>query len=403
MLAACRFYRFPKAIPFARGRGGFSLVEILVALAIMAAVTLGVSTLMTSLNQQYYRANFTQTLETLRQEIINNISGSGAGLAGTGGAGVAAANMANDSWFQTMQNNAEFACILNNQTCAATGWLNISLWGPVQLDGLGNPTPYIPDMDNVAGAGFDRNGLPCTTFDGTAGAGNNDCPIQYQIQARLLCETGVANCVNPAVEIRANLNVNAPGNFYRPDQTRYSFVMRKSGGSSRSVSVVIAEIISTAGGANEGTSRCNPGNWISRGARFACGGACGNLSWRRLDDQFDSVQIAGAGIRFMPGYWTCNVTVPAWSVNRFDIRLNVGAGVNEASGFASRPNFASGTATVTQEFAVNDPNGLVYNVEFRCSTAPIVRDFAFGMWGEGPGGVYSETTLSALRCTRRLP
>lgn len=394
-----RFMRLPKAIPFVRGKGGFSLVEIMVSLAILAAVTLGVSTLMTSLNQQYYRASLVQTLESLRQDLINNISGSGAGLAGTGGAGVNAALMANDSWFQTLQNNAEFACVLNSQPCAAGAPFNISVWGPAQVDALGNPTPFIPDLDNVGGAGFDRNGVPCTTFDGTAGGGDNGCPIQYAVQARFTCEAGVATCVNPAIEVQALLSINAPGLDYRPDPTRFDLLIRKSGGSNRSVSVVIAEVVT--GAAGQGTSQCNPGNFVSRGARFLCAGACTTLNWREIDDQFDSVQIAGAGIRFMAGYWVCNVTVPAWGVGNFDIRMDTPGAVTE-SGFASQANYSSGTASMTQEFAVNDPAGTVYNVQYRCAAHPLIaaqRDFAFGMWGP----TYTETTLSVLRCTRRLP
>lgn len=97
------------------------------------------------------------------------------------------------------QNPAVFACLRNETDCTGAG-------GQYTLYDAQTP----PSPVNVATAvgsndGLDKNGAPCTTFN--AGSGDDTCPFRYIIRWQARCPGGGAKCINPTVELTAQLDV----------------------------------------------------------------------------------------------------------------------------------------------------------------------------------------------------
>lgn len=95
--------------------------------------------------------------------------------------------------------------------------------GQIRLYDISQVLRYDP---TVATSGFQNDGTLCNTFDGTAGAGNLNCPLHLNLYWEPLCPDS-GPCLDPLVKIHGVFTFNAPliGNQRPPSTARLNFEM----------------------------------------------------------------------------------------------------------------------------------------------------------------------------------
>ncbi len=180
-------------------QAGFSLLEILVALALMAVVTTGGLSMMTIFSKESSRVNVNNNLQDIRQRLFRWLE-------------------TPDSWTQSIQNNPALSCL----PPVATG-------GPCNNGQTANPIIYDAvgvAQFNTATQGFDRNGAICFLA-----AGLTACPLRFNVTTTMSCGVA-ATCVSPVVVTTVTNSIGA-GAFEFPINTaRYSFIVYHNGGQS---------------------------------------------------------------------------------------------------------------------------------------------------------------------------
>lgn len=174
-----------KKPPFCRSAAGFSLIEILVTLAVSGVVIISVATVLTWTTQIKVRSMGRVQMELVKQILIQNLSSPA-------------------SWSMTVsKNQPSMACLLPDSTtpCTPNQPARFSLW-----DAGGN---LIFDATDPA-AGFNAMGEPCNPQAFAMAGGNDACPFRYELQWSAVCDpSGTPTCINPQVLLNAHL-------YYRP-------------------------------------------------------------------------------------------------------------------------------------------------------------------------------------------
>lgn len=97
------------------------------------------------------------------------------------------------------QNPAVFSCLRSETDCTGAG-------GAFTLYDEQTPaSPVSVAASPGSNQGFDKNGARCTTFDVTNG--NDNCPFRYLVRWQARCPSGGLKCINPTVELTAQLEV----------------------------------------------------------------------------------------------------------------------------------------------------------------------------------------------------
>lgn len=162
-------------------RKGFSLMEIMVAIAISSIVVLGTAALFltTSTAESTQQRQFWITARRMEfQGLIKSTPG----------------------WNNILAANPAMACFTNNTSCAAFAApqplrLPIDPAGAIVLNGALNTN------------GLTKSGDICNTFDPVAG--NSSCPVGLQLQWVALCDDG--NCQHAQPKIMVNFQLKETG------------------------------------------------------------------------------------------------------------------------------------------------------------------------------------------------
>ena len=163
---------------------GFSIIELLVAIAILSIVVLAVSALNLHMSRELSRSSTNFQIDVFRRNLLVLISDSASWtstrLANRAGAAFPAGNM---------------DCLTNGQPCTATNqrFAIHDGSGALFYDAIPNNN------------GIDRVGNTCDTYPSEL------CPFRYELRWSANCTPG--NCVYPQVKVTAELSVAAGGKF----------------------------------------------------------------------------------------------------------------------------------------------------------------------------------------------
>ncbi len=247
-----RFFRRLKKIKI--GNSGMTLVEVMIAGALFAMVSVGVSSYLLFLSKNQSRQIIKSVLGARQQEIIRHLMD----------------NRAFTNTLNHSDNDAVFACARTTpQTCRNTAETLISV--------LDRRNQYVYESVGVGRLdGFDRNGQPCTR--NTAGT-DDSCPFEYTVEAEIICRhAGAVStiCTNVLIKIEGYLVVSANDSNDSADvirneivnTDRYAFMMFRQTGFEEPRDIFEAKVTAASGVGGGACAIGNNfrGNWTVTGS-----------------------------------------------------------------------------------------------------------------------------------------
>lgn len=350
---------------FKMNQKGMGMVEVMVAAAMAAMVSLGVATMMQNSMKESRRVQLLDTLKN-KKILFDNMMRDP------------------DVWNATLNNNAGVPFTTLKTTNLSTS--EIPFTNPVEFmlyNSDGSLAYNLLGPSESTGNGFTEKGGICTTFNAGAGSGTDNCPFSYRLLVGVECVTGTA-CTNPNLKLVARLvfNPSPTGvlasftNFLSPVSgfsiadtvvdTRYDSVIKRTSTSINRSFRLISGFIPVAG--------CNTS--LSQGG----GGQCtttsqvhvrtqqSTINTGRWDDStaargaYDTYNLVtintdGSGsFKFNEaGYYGCMISVPAFGTQAFTASLrNTTAGTTVGEASITAPRYSSGVATIDAKFNVTN-------------------------------------------------
>ncbi len=269
---------------------GFSMLEVLVALAILMVFSLGIL--------EMYKSSISLKTQGVTRLQVDQIRSQ-----------LAACVLSAEAWKQTINSpgNPELGCLRNpTATCPVTPPPAPSIR---LLDAKGNPClqnatpgsgPAFYDAKNN-NHGFTKDGIFC---DASA---NPDCLIRPNVQWRPIpCAMGP--CPNPtsAVDITFTMFAGRTGGNFALNLSLYNQTVIRGNDFTKNEYILLTEEMPS--GTNAGS--CKVAEWRDR-----------MINTKRSDD-YGNVTLTGSGhMLFKAGTYSCNFYAPGFRVNRHQARL----------------------------------------------------------------------------------
>lgn len=341
-------------------------MEIVVVLGIVALMGVGTTALLQSLISLGKKSQIKAALFELKEQMIQVMKD-------------------DDSWQRTIASgtNPGLNCAMpTNLIGCATG---TTVNNPRFFDRVGN----IFYRGDVATAGWTYNGETCNTW---SAAGNNSCPIRYDITLTFDCGTRNSPCRRPNVIVAGTLNFS-PASLDTVTGTLnlgdFGINFQRKADVTLEPTVIIFQDEFPGGGA---ACADNPTNF--------CGGACTPGGWqvrklnRVLKDQgqnINSVNFTANTFELKPGVYDCTIRASAFEATTgYKVRLlsqTSGASFDIGSGYSGTQTSTSTEGTVHMEFNGNE----TFVVEHYCSPGTIPSPFNMGIpaltYGATSGGL----------------
>jgi hypothetical protein len=351
---------------FKMNNHGMGMVEVLVAGAMAAIVSLGVATMMQNSMKESRRMVILDTLKN--KKILFD-------------------NMLRDPniWTATLNTNPGVPFTTLKTTNTATAAILLSNPQKFILYNADNTIAYnLLGPSDVTGPynGFTEKGGTCSNFYATAGGGNDACPFSYRLLVGVECVNG-SPCMNPSLKLVARLVYNpAPNgtlssftNFIMPVATtsiadnvvdsKYDSVIKRTSTSvNRSFRMVSAFTPTGSGCAVAGAGgagSCSTASLTIHPLTLQSGTA--NGQW---DDTahggFDPNDLVTPGaattgkFKFTEtGYYSCSITLPAFATNGFKASLrNETTGTDVATASVTAGLYSQAIVTIDAKFNVTD-------------------------------------------------
>ncbi len=148
-----------------RSEKGIGLIEVMVAIGLLAVVAAGVSGLGKIQMKQQTQTNVTFQADSFRRQLMSNLNNSSA-------------------WKATINDatNSKLSCLQSGGTCTI-------LPAPVAPATKSTPLPFyfVYDAsgnkfyDGSAGHGLTSQTQPCSSFNGNPGSGSDQCPYRFEL------------------------------------------------------------------------------------------------------------------------------------------------------------------------------------------------------------------------------
>lgn len=371
---------------------GFTLIEIMVTIAIGTIGILGATALFSDMFKIQKRASTMQTIGQMRGALMSAVVNAGAGGAGTSAWELSIADASGAT------GNPLLACLRNNTPCLkdVTPAIRLNI-----KDAAGNELFY----SRTATRGFNSNGLLCNTF--SIVIPDPQCPFSWNIGVTARCVgTDKPSCVNPIVEIDGKLQY-APGGttdsfngVLNVDQ--FKFNVRRGDKTDKNEPIVVSYIDNDplAPGETVVGNGCYQ-TWYSRKLNTISSDPAGNAALP---------SPVGTTFQLSIGSYECRIQAPAFKNGGNKIRL-IGVGVNIESGISTAAmNGESATVILQANFNLNTPTFL--EVQQNCSSMPALaapenaglfgstnNDFMLGVPVPAAGS-YTGTTYTTVSCIK---
>jgi hypothetical protein len=235
-------------------RSGQSLVAVLVSASLMAVVLFALLRMGAILNRQQQQTNLTFQAGLTARLFVSALQNPSA-------------------WSRTLNDPANarvFRCLrASGISCADQG-------GPFQVDDVsGNPLSGYRPMSLASGSfyGFMPSGVPCATFDPSAGTGRDECPFGLNVSWEPICPAS-GSCDGNTVQVRVRgrwvYNPRSPQRTLAFNSANYGFELFP--GTSASNVCAPGEI---AVGVNPSTGLPLCRKWVCRTSTFRDRGTSG--------------------------------------------------------------------------------------------------------------------------------
>jgi hypothetical protein len=198
-------------------QSGQSLIQVLIAVAIMGILMTAMTSMFEISNKRQGQSNLTFQAGMVRSDLVSALNNP-----------VAWKNTTTDS-ANNFASGTMLDCLNNGKPCTTDQTTDLSSGGtPVGFSG-GTPLPdgvQIKKVFDSSGAvildstlpnaGYTPQGARCSTFNAAAGAGDDSCPLRFEVHWWAKCNSIANTCVNA----QAQLQVAA---IYNPGKQSYAF------------------------------------------------------------------------------------------------------------------------------------------------------------------------------------
>ena len=339
-----------------KNSAGYSLVEVMLVVSIMGIVGLGAASMMKNSMSVQRRQELKPTLRVIKFEVEQAIRN-------------------DQAWENTINHPDNGGAVANQLGCLIDGD------GTPCTNGTVINNPHIVDETGASvwngtdgAAGWTFSGVECGAW---AAAGNNGCPIRYNMQVGLTCRGGAPNCNRPSVRIFATINY-APANaasvenrinildyqidIWRDERVRYEPF------------TIVGEQDNGEFGGHGGP--CTDGAGVRRKLTRIVSGM-----GRTSNTVADNVTLNTATDEFTltgPGYYNCEITAEGWNaVEGYQVRIeaagfgqSLGGGVSGIPGQGSTPMVAA-VSRVKASVRLDVPGGgRAYRIVHYCYDIP---------------------------------
>lgn len=332
-------------------RQGLSLVETMISVGILTVLIAGSMSAFSAFQKYIVLARAKTTLINMRNGVLERLR-------------------SDKTWDKSLRLSANTSCLWDGTDCNGDAFA-LSLCQEASVD----LTDCLSDADVYS-------------IDGTGNCvgDNMQCPFTVALTMPNSC--AAANCHPTSVVVNYSVAVSPEftAAYGALDLNKYSIIFNRNLGTlSESFSAV--EVI---GNVNSGA--CTAGTWIQR-----------PLS-RFLNNPDDNAAIAIGDLALVAGRYKCDVTVPAFAVNSFRIKVRdtvSGWESPQGTGYAQRTAASAGAqATATTMFDQSFANAANLRILFMAENCNVAELDAKGLKVPIAGGGYDETVLSIITCTR---
>ncbi len=369
---------------FKMNKNGMGMIEVMVAAAMAAMVSLGVATMMQNSMRESRRV---QLLDTLKNRKVNFD------------------NMLRDPdiWTATVSGNSgsvPFSQLISSNNSTS----EIAFTSPVEFVLYNSDNTVAYDLlgpGDSSGNGFSERGASCTGFNNNPGSGSDNCPLSYRLLVGVECPvSSAAACTNPNLKLVARLMYNPAStgtmaaftNFLNPVSTtsiadtvvdgKYDSVIKRtsttinrsfrmvSGFTPHDFGSILTNCQSMGGG---GGGRCHTGTGTihERTSQTTIASGRWDDSTNGMDPyNLVTVGAAGSGTFSFnePGYYGCTISVPAFATNSFTAYLrNTSTNVDVAQSTVTAGLYSQTVANIETKFNVTS-TGHLYAIRESCET-----------------------------------
>ena len=293
------------ALKILKNRMGMSLVEVLVALAMVGILASVMASVMDQMQKAQNQVNIVNTIESMRLN-IQKLAADGTAwratvlLPANSGPGqplncVQTNNFCPDSGASGIPSNETVGnAILDNAPFLNLGHLEQAAGGS-----------YI-DSQTSATSGYTDKGTPCNTW---SAAGNDACPIRWKIKIAFECQIAAVNpCLNPTIRVVGILYYRRTGLNGRTviNENKYRVDLRRGAQGDTRSERFLAEFTG-APGANGGS--CVPSAVVPYDVPPA------------MNENGNVIPAAGGNLTFQAGTYTCTAMATCFACGKVRLEL----------------------------------------------------------------------------------
>ena len=374
---------------------GVTIVQVLIAAGLTAAISLGVVQMLENTRRTQRRIQLLGVLQDLKKQIEERIRDQSA--------------FNNSILNNTGAPYTELKAGLAVNEFAATAPVKLVLY---DASGMLESAYNLLGPAETTGNGFTEKGTPCTTFNANLGSGDDRCPISYRIMLVADCPITVpavqTSCRDPQLKIVARLVFNPSSNTASVLKNWDSMLAQTDGSDITSdvvgkYDVMIKRTASSIGRSflinsyvTSSTTLCNVTGAMTLTNVWGAGACTSattpavhptsfNFGWSKDSDPHTLVEIASATtlqrsrFRFNEtGSYLCSVKAKAIDCDGFRLELyNETAGVSVGTTYTIAPSFFESEARLDINFSVGSTTDN-YIIRQRCersnaNPAPVER------------------------------
>jgi len=401
---------------FKMNKKGMGMVEVMVAAAMAAMVSLGVATMMQNSMKESRRVTLLDTLKNKKIQFDNMMRDP-------------------DVWNATLNNNGGVPFTQLKTTTNSTS--EIPFTSPVEFQMYNADGSLAYDLlgpSDMTGNGFTEKGGPCSTFNGNSGSGTDNCPFSYRLLVGVDCPvSGAVSCTNPNLKLVARLVYNpsstgtmsAFGNFIAPVSgssiadsivdNKYDSVIKRTSTSINRSFRIVSGFSPTIGGcatmSQGGGGQCTLASVSSAGTDHPrtnqAGANVSNGLWSEGSaqggmDPYNLVTIGAVGTGSFSfgelGYYGCSISVPAFATKSFTAILrNKTRNTDVAQTSVTAAKFSQVVATIDAKFNVTSTSD-VYAIWQKCEDNGTTESYQYCTLGI-PSTTYDGSFQSLVTVT----
>lgn len=194
---------------------GFSLIETLIAVAIGAIGLMAMTSLMSMSNRQQSQSNLTFHADNMRRSLVSALNNAD-GWKNT--YKDSSNNQASGTQLDCLISPAYLPCTTDESTDVASGGTPLGGVSGNLINKIFDASGALVHDSSAPDKGTSLQGTPCTGFIAPPAAGNDRCPLRFEVRWKPRCKCSNSGCApavasdtcrNPQVQLKVNAIYNA--------------------------------------------------------------------------------------------------------------------------------------------------------------------------------------------------